>query len=96
MSYDRERLRQKMVEALDEFIPPTTLADGRVVVIDEVTDVALDILKFICGDSDGGVPRGILGYPVVEHQRCADPACALCTGRVDVVFGNPLMPLVRR
>ena len=29
----------------------------------------------------------LLGWPVKTHEPCTDPACALCSGRADLVFG---------
>lgn len=88
MRYDRDRLRAAMAEALDLFIPVGTLAVGREAVVDDVTDYAIAVLKFVCGDSEAAQPRGLLGSPIVDHRRCADPHCPLCQGGQRLVFGR--------
>jgi hypothetical protein len=90
MGYDRDRLHTALAAALDPFIPSTTLAVGRTAVIDSVTEVALDTLTFICGDPDTPTPRGLLGHPIVEHPRCADPDCPLCRRGHALVLGRLL------
>jgi hypothetical protein len=88
MSYDRDRLRRAIADALDPFIAVGTLAVGREAVFETVTDAALAVLTFVCGDSEGSYPRGLLGSPVVEHPRCADPRCPLCRGGHTLVCGR--------
>lgn len=99
MAYDRDTVRLRIVEALDAFIPASTTAIGRAAIIDEVTDEALFMLKFICGDSDKPIPRGLLssptvkhplllGLPIVEHPRCDDPQCPLCARAQAAVLGR--------
>jgi hypothetical protein len=68
VSYDADKLRTKIAEALDGFIGRNVLPIGRKAIVNGTTETALYLLTIIGGDPDAPRPRGLLTSPEVKKR----------------------------